>query len=123
MLLADDQADVMDMLGYAFAAYGSFEVVGRASDGRQAVDLARTAQPDVAVMDLMMPVLSGFEAMAEIRRESPGVRIAVLSAVDDLATRMRAEDAGADVFLVKGVPPREIADRLAELVARQRVTR
>jgi two-component system, NarL family, response regulator DesR len=116
VLLADDQVDVIDMLSYALSVYGSFEVVGRASDGRMAVDLARTVRPDVALIDLMMPVMNGFDAIAMIRSELPATRIAVLSAVDDPISRRAAGEAGADLFLVKGVVPREIAQLLADLV-------
>jgi DNA-binding NarL/FixJ family response regulator len=116
VLLADDQADVMDMLSYAFSVYGSFEVVARACDGVRAVEMARETSPDVAVLDLMMPRMNGFEAMALIRAERPGTRIAVLSAVDDAQSRRLASEAGADLFLVKGVVPREIAQLLADLV-------
>jgi len=117
VLLADDQPDVMDMLGYAFSVYGSFEVVARAGDGVTAVAQARELHPDVAVIDLMMPRMNGFEAIAQIRQEAPEVRIAVLSAVDDANSRRLAGEAGADLYLVKGVFPREIAQQLADLMA------
>jgi len=82
VLLADDHGDIVDMLRFALSVYGSFEVVGSAPDGRQAVDLAIDLQPDVAVVDLMMPALSGFDAIPLIRSGAPATRIVVLSAVD-----------------------------------------
>jgi DNA-binding NarL/FixJ family response regulator len=117
VLLADDQPDVMDMLTYAFSVYGSFEVVARASDGATAVAQARELHPDVAVIDLMMPRMNGFEAIAQIRLDAPEVRIAVLSAVDDPTSRRLAGEAGADLYLVKGVFPRKIAQQLVDLMA------
>jgi DNA-binding NarL/FixJ family response regulator len=110
------------MLRFAFSVYESFEVVGSARDGRTAVALAVETQPDVAVVDLMMPVMDGFEAIAAIRTGAPATRIVVLSAVDDLGSRRRAVDAGADLFLVKGVVPREMARMLSELVSVERAT-
>ena len=106
----------MEMLGYALSVYGSFEIVGRAGDGLKAVELARAANPDVAVIDLMMPLMNGFEAIAMIHAESPDTRLVVLSAVDDPNSRRLAGEAGADLFLVKGVVPREIAQLLGDLV-------
>jgi two-component system, NarL family, response regulator DesR len=116
VLLADDQADVVEMLRYALSVYGSFEVVGCAGDGLKAVELARAASPDVAVIDLMMPLMNGFEAISMIRTELPEIRLVVLSAIDDPASRRLASEAGADLFLVKGAVPREIAELLADLV-------
>jgi DNA-binding NarL/FixJ family response regulator len=116
VLLADDHGDIVDMLRFAFSVYGSFEVVGSAADGRGAVELAINLQPDVAVIDLMMPGLSGFAAIPLIRSGAPATRIVVLSAVDDAQSRKRAIDAGADLYLVKGVLPREMARMLRELV-------
>jgi DNA-binding NarL/FixJ family response regulator len=116
VLLADDHGDIIEMLRFAFSVYGSFEVVGSAADGRRAVDLAIDLQPDIAVVDLMMPAMSGFDAIPLIRSGAPATRIVVLSAVDDAASRRRALDAGADLYLVKGVLPREMARLLGELV-------
>lgn len=116
VLLADDHGDIVDMLRFAFSVYGTFEVVGSAADGRQAVELAIDLQPDVALVDLMMPALSGFDAIPLIRSGAPATRVVVLSAVDDARSRKRAIDAGADLFLVKGILPREMARMLRELV-------
>jgi DNA-binding NarL/FixJ family response regulator len=116
VVVADDQSDIVDLLRVAFSVYGSFEVVGDAADGKRVVELAVDLQPDVVVLDLMMPALSGFDAIPLIRSGAPASRIVVLSAIDDLNSRRRAIDAGADLYLVKGVLPREMARLLGELV-------
>jgi DNA-binding NarL/FixJ family response regulator len=116
VLLADDHADIVDMLRFALGVYGSFEVVGSAANGTEAVELAILHQPDIALLDLMMPKLSGFDAIPLIRSGAPATRIVVLSAVDDARSRRRALEAGADLYLVKGVVPREMARLLSELV-------
>jgi len=82
----------------------------------RAVDLAIELQPDVAVVDLMMPALSGFDAIPLIRFGAPATRIVVLSAVDDADSRKLALEAGADLYLVKGILPREMARMLRDLV-------
>jgi DNA-binding NarL/FixJ family response regulator len=117
VLLVDDHSDIIEMLRFAFSVYGTFEVVGTAFDGRRAVELAIDLQPDVALVDLMMPALSGFEAIPLIRSGAPATRIVVLSAIDDDHSRKLALEAGADLYLVKGVVlPREMARLLRELV-------
>jgi two-component system, NarL family, response regulator LiaR len=116
VLLVDDHSDIIEMLGFAFSVYGTFEVVGTAFDGRRAVELAIDLQPDIALVDLMMPALSGFEAIPLIRSGAPATRIVVLSAIDDGHSRKLALEAGADLYLVKGVLPREVARLLTELV-------
>ena len=116
VMLADDHGDIIEMLRFALSVYGSFEVVGSAADGRQAVELAIDLQPDIALVDLMMPALSGFDAIPLIRSGAPATRIVVLSAVDDAKSRRQALEAGADLYLVKGVLPREMARLLRELV-------
>ena len=116
VLLADDHEDILDLLRLAFRVYGPHQVVGTVPDGRQAVDAAIREQPDLVVIDLMMPVLNGFEAVPLIREGAPRARIAVLSALDDPDSRRRAEQVGVDLFLVKGTIPREMVRRLNELV-------
>ena len=116
VLLVDDHSDIIEMLRFAFSVYGSFEVVGTAFDGRRAVELAIDLQPDIALVDLMMPGLSGFDAIPLIRSGAPATRIAVLSAVDDDHSRKLALEAGAALYLVKGVLPREMARLLRDLV-------
>ena len=72
--------------------------------------------PDIAVVDLMMPAMSGFDAIPLIRSGAPATRIVILSAVDDSRSRKLALEAGADLYLVKGVLPREMARMLSDLV-------
>ena len=116
VLLADDHGDIIEMLRFAFSVYGSLEVVGSAFNGSVAVELAVDLQPDIAVVDLMMPGMSGFDAIPQIRSGAPATRIVVLSAVDDANSRKLALEAGADLYLVKGVLPREMARVLRDLV-------
>ena len=116
VLLVDDHSDIIEMLRFAFSVYGTFEVVGTAFDGRRAVELAIDLQPDIAVIDLMMPGMSGFDAIPLIRSGAPAARIVVLSAVDDAHSRKLALEAGADLYLVKGVLPREMARMLRDLL-------
>ena len=72
-----------------------FEVVGEASNGRQAVELAESANPDVVIMDIAMPNLNGIQAASQIARKHPDVGVIILSMYSDESYLMRALAAGA----------------------------
>ena len=78
ILLADDHVVVREGLKSILRKAG-FDVVGEASDGRAAVALCNTVRPDVAVLDVAMPLLNGIEAAREILRDRPGTRIVLLT--------------------------------------------
>ncbi len=76
-------------------------VVGEAADGNQAIELARALLPDVIVMDMQMPAVSGFEATRRIRAACPAVKIVILSAFDDEQYVFAAVQAGASGYVMK----------------------
>ena len=79
VLLADDHDLFRAGLRVLLQDLGGFEVVAEAGDGREALRLVGEHRPDVVLMDLMMPGLNGLEATARLTRESPGVRVLILS--------------------------------------------
>jgi DNA-binding NarL/FixJ family response regulator len=79
VLLADDHAIVRDVLRFLLEAAGDMEIVGLASNGQEAVNLAGVFCPDVAVLDVSMPLMGGIEATKQIRILCPGTRILMLS--------------------------------------------
>jgi two-component system, chemotaxis family, chemotaxis protein CheY len=79
VVLVDDQADLLVLMGKILTSNG-FEVAGTAEDGRAGVELVAATQPDVVVLDLAMPHLTGEEALPEIVREAPRTMVAILSA-------------------------------------------
>ena len=79
ILLADDHEVVRQGLFHILQARNDFEVVGQASNGRQAVDLTGQVRPDVVIMDITMPELNGIDATHQILKEFPDTRIIVLS--------------------------------------------
>ena len=115
VLIADDSRDIRFLLGTQLAADPAFEVVGEAVDGGQAVELARRLQPDVVILDLVMPVKDGFQVLAELQDEMPDTKVVVLSGLDAGRMGARAVAAGADTYLEKGSATRGLRDVLAEV--------
>ncbi|HLI55845.1 MAG TPA: diguanylate cyclase, partial [Actinomycetota bacterium] len=115
VVIADDAAASRLLMRHTLQNSGAFEVVGEAADGLEAVDLAARHQPDLVLLDLIMPRLDGSEAVARIRQASPSSRIIVLSGVSapDLASTpagsaLAAVDGGIDGYLEK----RQTADEI-----------
>jgi DNA-binding NarL/FixJ family response regulator len=101
ILLADDHTLVREGLRKIIEAQPGWEVIGEAADGRQAVRQALDLKPDLVVMDLAMPQLGGVDAIQQIVRRLPAVRILVLSMHADEVYVTRALKAGAHGYLLK----------------------
>ena len=101
VLLAEDHDIVREGLRSLLELSGDFEVVGEASNGRQAVDLAKKLKPTVVVMDIAMPLLNGFEATRQILLAAPETRVLVLSAHSDDEYVAHMAEVGASGYLVK----------------------
>ena len=91
-----------------------FTVVGEAEDGQSGVQVVADEQPDAVILDVMMPVMDGLEAIAPMRQQAPDAKIVVLSS--DPAFRQSAMDHGAHGFHEKGEPFDAIADTIVRLV-------
>ena len=120
VLLADDTAEIRSLLKIVLELDGRFEVVAEAADGQEAVDAALALQPDVAVVDLAMPVMDGLEAIPLIRDRSPDTKVVVLSAFSARQMRDQAVAAGAHGYVEKGTPSEEVVNVLAGMVGAQR---
>ncbi len=100
-MVIDDQAVVRQGFVSLIRTVVDMEIVAEGSNGREAVELFRQYQPDITLIDLRMPVMSGVEAIAEIRREFPGARIIVLTTYDGDEDIYRSVQAGAQGYLLK----------------------
>ena len=101
ILLADDHIVMRNGLRLLLERQPHLKVVGEASDGRQAVALSESANPDVVIMDIGMPNLNGIEAARQIVNHNPRTAIAILSMHSDESYVIRALKAGARAYLLK----------------------
>ncbi|MBN1320819.1 MAG: response regulator transcription factor [Thermoleophilia bacterium] len=112
-LIVDDVASVRRDLRLLLEIAGGFQVVGEASDGGEAVELAGALLPDVVVMDLAMPVLDGFQAAARIKSGTSACRIVALTVHGAEAVRRQADAVGFDAYVVKGAPLMELLEAIS----------
>ena len=108
VLIADDHPLVRQGVVAVVAAQTDMAVVGEAGDGRQAVELFRKLRPDVALMDLGLPILDGIGAMEAIRSEFPGSRFIALTVYQGDEDIHRALQAGAQAYLLKSAPASQL---------------
>jgi two-component system, NarL family, response regulator NreC len=101
VLIADDHGIVRKGLRLQLEQNDAFEVVGEASEGREAVRLAEELAPDVVIMDIAMPNLNGIQATAQLVRKNPQLGVIILSMYSDEAYLMRTLAAGAKGYLLK----------------------
>ncbi|MGN9788416.1 response regulator [Nonomuraea sp. ZG12] len=108
ILLADDEAMIRAGIRAILTSDPELDVAAEAADGREAVDLAISHHPDVALLDIRMPRLDGLAAAAEIRRAAPGVAVVMLTTFGEDDYIAKALDVGASGFLLKSGDPREL---------------
>ena len=110
VLIADDRSRSRKGLRALLSTNTQVEVVGEAQNGKAAVELAGDLHPDVILMDVRMPVMSGVEATRTIKERWPEVRVVVLSMYQRHLDE--AKGAGADFFLQKGCPTQDLFDAI-----------
>jgi DNA-binding NarL/FixJ family response regulator len=114
VLIADDQALVRGGLRLIVNTQTDLQVVGEASDGREAVELARRLRPDIVLMDIRMPHLDGLEATRQLSSDQAlaATRLLILTTFDLDAYVYEALRAGASGFLLKDAPPEQLVDAI-----------
>lgn len=120
VLAVDDHALLRDGIAALIASQSDMELVGEASNGREAVEMFRRHQPDVTLMDLQMPEMGGIDALSAIRGEFPEARIIVLTTYAGDAQVFRALKAGARAFLLKGLLRKELLETIRAVHAGQK---
>ena len=115
VLIADDHAVVREGLRGLITSEPGMEAVGEATDGIQAVLKAHSLQPDVILLDLLMPRMGGLEAIVEIRKENPEARILVLTSFSDDDMVFTAIRSGALGYLLKNASPLELLGAIRQV--------
>jgi DNA-binding NarL/FixJ family response regulator len=110
VIVADDHVVYRRGLQTVMSAEEDIDIVGEADNGRQAVEAAIDLAPDVILMDIRMPRLSGIDACRSIKSNVPSTRIVMLTFSDDEADLFAAVKAGADGYLLKDVPAEDVAE-------------
>jgi NarL family two-component system response regulator LiaR len=114
LLICDDQAIVCEGLRAILEGVGHIKVVGVASNGADAIDLTRTTQPDLVLMDLKMPRMNGIQATRAIREHFPDVRVLILTTYDEDEWVIDAIRAGAAGYVLKDTPQEDLIKAILE---------
>lgn len=112
ILLVDDHAVVLRGLHFFLATQKDFTIVGEAHNGKEALETVAACQPDVVLMDLVMPEMDGIEATAHIRKHHPAVKVLVLTSFNDQDYVLPALQAGASGYLLKDMKPDQIVESI-----------
>ncbi len=119
VLVADDDEDILQLVSFRLERAGYTVVT--AADGQQALAAARQHQPDLAVLDVMMPGLNGYEVTRQLRADlaTAGIPVILLTARVQEADVSRGFEAGADDYLRKPFSPQELRSRVQAILARR----
>ncbi len=119
ILVADDSAYMRSILKDLLLRSG-YEVAGEAENGREAVRLYEKLAPDLVLMDILMPEMSGIQALKEIKEKYPDSRIVMLGALGQQNLVVEAMQAGASEFFVKPVQAEKVAEVIEKVLKRGR---
>ena len=120
VLMADDHALVRDGIRFSIGHETDMKIVGEASSGQEAVELFQLHQPDVTLLDLQMPGMSGLDALIAIRATAPKARVVIITTFPGDVQASRALKAGAAGYLLKGTMRKELADTIRRIHAGER---
>jgi DNA-binding NarL/FixJ family response regulator len=112
LLLVDDQSLICQGLAAVLNQEADLQVVGAAENGQVAIDQVKSLQPDVVLMDIRMPVMTGIEATRLIAEQFPNVKVLMLSTFDEDRDIAQSVRAGAKGYLLKDMPAQELAEAI-----------
>lgn len=115
VIIADDHAMVREGIRGFIASEPGFEIVGVAENGKQAVTQALNLNPDIVLMDLMMPVMNGLDAIREIKAGNPDIKILVITSFSDDDKVFPAIKAGASGYLLKDTSPQQLLQSILDV--------
>ncbi len=116
VLIADDHHVVRRGLAFFLRTQEQLEIIGEASNGKEAVELADTLKPDMILMDLIMPEMNGIEATKIIKAKSPDIKIMMLTSYSDQEHVIPAIEAGASGYQLKDIQPDELVRSIIRIM-------
>ena len=120
MLIVDDHPLLQEGIALVVDHEPDMQVVGSASTGRESIELFQKIRPNLVLMDLRLPDMSGIDAMVAIRAKSPTAKVIILTTFEGDAEVNRALKAGASGYLLKTMPRKEIVDSIRQIHAGRR---
>ena len=114
-MLVDDSAFMRNILKKILLSTSKYIVVGEASNGMEAINKARELNPDLIIMDIVMPELDGIEATRRIKKEFPNIKVVMCTSVDQEKKMIEAIKAGADGYIVKPFQAPKVLEQLNKL--------
>ncbi|RPI86696.1 MAG: DNA-binding response regulator [Chloroflexi bacterium] len=115
ILIADDHGVVREGLRALIRTEKGMKLLGEAENGEQALTLARQLQPDILLLDMIMPGVSGLDVIRELKREAAPIRILVLTSFSDDEMVFSAIKNGADGYLLKNTPPKTLLSAIRDV--------
>jgi DNA-binding NarL/FixJ family response regulator len=116
ILIADDHHVVRRGLVFFLRTQKGLEIIGEASNGKEAVELAKSLKPDIILMDLVMPEMDGIQATKIIKKEQPEIKIMMLTSFSDQDHVIPALEAGASGFQLKDIQPDELVTAIKKII-------
>ena len=116
IIVADDHRLMLDAIRTALEGEAEIEIVGEAESGEKVVSLVGRLRPDVVLLDLRMPGMSGFSVLDDLRQRHPDVKVVILSGVDEPQVIDAALRHGAEAYVLKHVEPRDLAATIRQAV-------
>jgi len=115
VLSVDDHPRMREGIAMVIDSQSNMLMVAQASNGREAIECFREHKPDVTLMDLRLPDMSGIDAAVAIRTEFPEARIIILTTFDSDTDQQRALAAGASAFVLKNMPPGKLLETIHQV--------
>lgn len=117
VIVVDDYGELRSLIVTFLNAYSSFQVVGEAQNGCEAVEMVEQLKPQIVLMDIIMPVMDGLTATRMIKKRFPDVFVILYSGDEDEENLKQVKEAGADLHLTKPLDLEELIIQMSELLS------
>lgn len=116
ILIADDHAVVRRGLAMVLNLEPDFQVVAEAENGVQAIEIAGKLHPDIILLDLVMPIMDGYAAAAQLKKDFPNIKVIILTGTEDEENIIELIESGIDGYIFKDVEPKELKGAIRSVI-------